>query len=271
MVSCFRRGRGQDRRLEFEETAVLHAAADRIDDLPALHDVPVQPLAAQIEEAVLQADVFRIFLVAENRHRQFRRRTQHLDLGRKHLDLPGRQIGIVGTRRAGAHLAVDPHHPFRAQRLGRLEGRAVGIGHDLGQAVMVAQVDEQQAAMIADAVAPAGDAHRLANMGVAELAAGVGAIAMHVSGIRGIAGLRAAKSAWGSVFVKASRKPRHRGIDLQTQGRKRFGRRHDQEDDKIGPPTRDPSQERPHDHRRGRCGLPDRAWAGHHLRAARRP
>ena len=60
-----------------------------------------------------------------------------------------------------------------------LEGRAVGIGHHLREAVMVAQVDEQHAAMIADAVAPAREAHGLADMLLAERAACMAAVAVH--------------------------------------------------------------------------------------------
>ena len=44
---------------------------------------------------------------------------------------------------------------------------------------MVAQVDEQQSTVVADAVAPAGQPDFLANVGFAERAAGVGTIAMH--------------------------------------------------------------------------------------------
>ena len=44
---------------------------------------------------------------------------------------------------------------------------------------MVAQVDEQHAAMVADAVAPAGQADGFADMGFAEIAAGMGAIGVH--------------------------------------------------------------------------------------------
>ena len=112
-------------------------------------------LAAQIEEAVFEPDLLRIILLAEHRHRQFGGRAQHLDLVDIDLDLAGRQISVLGAGRALAQLAVDAHHPFRAQRLGQLEGRAVGIGHHLGEPIMVAQIDEQHPAVIADAVAPA--------------------------------------------------------------------------------------------------------------------
>jgi hypothetical protein len=40
-------------------------------------------------------------------------------------------------------------------RLGDLEGGRIRVGDDLGHAVMVAQVDEQHAAMVAHAVHPA--------------------------------------------------------------------------------------------------------------------
>ena len=133
----------------------------------------MQLLAAQIEEAVFEPDLFRIFLLAEHRHRQFGGGAQHFDLVDIDFDLAGRQFGVLGAGGPLAQLAVDAHHPFRAQRLGQLEGRAVGVGHHLREAVMVAQVDEQHAAMVADAVAPAGQPHGLADVALAQRAAGV--------------------------------------------------------------------------------------------------
>src|SRR5262249_57572363 len=55
----------------------------------------------------------------------------------------------------------------------------VGVGHHLGDAVMIAQVDEQHSAMVADAVAPAGKPHLLADVICAQDAAGMGAVAVH--------------------------------------------------------------------------------------------
>ena len=152
---AFRRGRRQDRGLEFEEALLLHPLAHGIDDRAAGHDVLVQLLATEVEEAVLKPYVFRIFLLAEHRQRQFGGRPQHLDLADIDFDHAGRQFRIVGAVGAAAHLAVDPHHPFRAQLLGFLERRRIRVGHALGQAVMVAQIDEQHAAMVADTMAPA--------------------------------------------------------------------------------------------------------------------
>ena len=73
------RRRGQNRRLKLEEALLLHAAADRVDDLPALNDVSVQPLAPQVEETIFEPDFLRIFLIAEHRHRQLGGRSQYFD------------------------------------------------------------------------------------------------------------------------------------------------------------------------------------------------
>ncbi len=179
VARAFRRRRRQDRGLEFEKTLFLHPLAHGIDDRAAGHDVLVQLLATKVEETVLKPYIFRIFLLAKHRQRQFGRRPQHLDLADVKLDRAGRQIRIVGAGGAAADLAVDPHHPFRAQLFGVLEGRRIRIGDALGQAVMVAQIDEQHAAMVANTVAPAGQPDRLVDIALTERAACMGPVTMH--------------------------------------------------------------------------------------------
>src|SRR5262249_28375778 len=158
------RGRGQDRRLELEETLFLHAPPDGVDDRTAHHDVAVQPLAAQIEKTVFEPNVLRVFLLAEHWHRQLIGGPEDPHFAYVDIDGARRQVRILGTDGTSAYLAVDAHHPFGAQRLGRLERWRVGVGHHLGDAVMIAQVDEQYSAMVADAVAPAGKPHLLADV-----------------------------------------------------------------------------------------------------------
>ena len=139
----------------------------------------MQPLAPQVEEAVFQPQLFGIFLLAKNRHRQFRRRAEHLDFLDEDLDHAGRQVGIFRAGGTIANEAVDPHHPLGPQLFGILEGRAIRVGHYLRHPVMVAQVDEQQPAVVANAVAPAGQAHILAHIAFAKRAAIMSAVAMH--------------------------------------------------------------------------------------------
>ena len=117
--------------------------------------------------------------------RQFAGRPQHLDLAderprpRRSAD-PGsrcRRAAAAPCRRRA------PPIPSAASRSSLKTGR-IGIGHALGDAVMVAQVDEQQAAMVADAMAPARQPRLAADIGRAQRAAGMGAIAVHGIGAR---------------------------------------------------------------------------------------
>ena len=208
-------------------------------------------------------------MIAEHRQRQFGRRTQHLDLGREHLDQAGGQIRVLGPGGAIAHLAVDPHHPFRAQLLGILEGRAVGIDHHLGQAVMVAQVDKQQTAMVADAVDPAGQPYGRADIGLAERAAGMGAITMH----GGSSGRMRAQKWAGSAGKAHGGRALSRQGNASTVGLSICILRGETYPDGINAETKQegcrPRQIQraggPHDHRTGRGQRPARARDRHGL------
>src|SRR5262249_23512979 len=156
-----------------EEPALFHSAADRVDHLATQHDVRMQMVAAKIEEAIFEPDLFRIVLLAKNRHRQFTGRAEDLDLVDIDLDLAGRQFKILGASRTAAHLTVNTYDPFGAQGLRKLDRFAVGIGHALCEPIVVTQIDEQAPAMIANAVAPSGQPHGLSDVTVAKCAAGV--------------------------------------------------------------------------------------------------
>ena len=86
--------------------------------MTAQHDVLMQLLATQIEEAVPEPRVLRIGLVAEHRERQVARRPQNFDLSNIDLDETGRHLGVLCTERALAHPAIDTNDEFRAQFLG---------------------------------------------------------------------------------------------------------------------------------------------------------
>ena len=129
----------------------------------AQHDVGVQLLAAQIEEAVFQPRVLGIVLVAEHRQRQLAP-PGRAPRSRARRPRP-RRSACRGSRCRRGRLRTSPstrttHSERSFSACG--EGRRIRIDHALGEAVMVAQVDEQHAAMVADAVAPAGQADGLA-------------------------------------------------------------------------------------------------------------
>ena len=164
---------GEDRGGIFGETNILHRVPHGADDLGASDDIGVQRLAPQVEEAVLQADVLRIFLLARHRHRQFRCRRQNSGAPRKDLDRAGRQIGVHRASRTRLDQTVDGDDAFYPRALQHRQGRRIAVRDYLGDAVMVAQIDEQHAAMIALAVHPARQADRRALISGAEGCASV--------------------------------------------------------------------------------------------------
>ena len=159
VARAFRRRSRQDRRGELVEADLGHTATHRSNDLGAAHDVLVQRFAAQIDEAIFQANIFRIIWFSENRQRQFLGGSQHFDLGRKDFHVAGRQIRIDRIVCAGLHFTIDADNPFAANGFGNLESGRIRVGHNLGNAVMIAKIDEENAAMVTDAVNPAGQAN----------------------------------------------------------------------------------------------------------------
>ena len=89
------------------------------------------------------------------------------------LDGAGRQRGIDVLGRSGRDASFDGDHALEPDRLGDRERLRVGREHALRDAVVIPQVDEQQLAMIALAIDPAGQAHRLADVLGPKRAAGV--------------------------------------------------------------------------------------------------
>src|SRR5258708_12642659 len=86
---------GQDGGLELEETPLLHPAPQRINDLPAFHDVVVEVLATQVEETVLKPYILGIIMLAEDRHRELASRSQHLHPADEQFDPAGRQVPVL--------------------------------------------------------------------------------------------------------------------------------------------------------------------------------
>jgi hypothetical protein len=139
----------------------------------------MQAVAAQVEKAIGEPDVLGIFLIAEHRQRQFPGFGEDIDHGGENFDFARGQFGVFRAGGSGADGSINPDHPFGAQPFRRPEGRGIGIGDNLGEAIVIAQVDEQEPAMIADPVDPAGKAHLPADVRRTQLSAGVSSINMH--------------------------------------------------------------------------------------------
>ncbi|CAK0753185.1 hypothetical protein WCLP8_2410010 [uncultured Gammaproteobacteria bacterium] len=111
--------------------------------------------------------------------RHLLRRTQQGKLAHPHFDPAGRQLVVGCFWATFDHLAGNRDHRFQLERVQLAEQRAGRIEHALGQPIMVAQIDEQQAAVVAFTVHPAGQADGLASMVGAQRAAGMGAVGVH--------------------------------------------------------------------------------------------
>src|SRR6202034_2355419 len=96
----------------------------------------------------------------------------------------GRQLRVVLSRQPFANLAADAQNPFVANFLPRGENSgAIGLEDDLCQAVAVTQVDEDLVVVGAVGIDPAVENDGLADMRLAQLAAGVGSpLKGHVRG-----------------------------------------------------------------------------------------
>ncbi len=144
-----------NRRLKLAKALVPHPLTHRGNNVAAQFHAGLHFLAAQIQIAIFQPGFFRIFLLAKHLQRQFGRRPQHFDVAHKNLDLAGGDFRIDQISSAGLHLAVNPDAPFAAQFFNLGKGRRVRITQKLGNTVMIAQVDEQNATVIAHPVHPA--------------------------------------------------------------------------------------------------------------------
>ncbi len=142
----------------------------------AQHQVLLHRQPAQVDDPVLQAHRLGEVLVVELERRRLRR-VQDLDIVRQHLDLAGEQVRIVAALGAGPHESRHADHELVAQRLGDREGRdPVRIEDDLHEALAVAQVDEDDAAVVAAAVHPAHQRHGLGEVAAVDAAAVIGAL-----------------------------------------------------------------------------------------------
>ena len=173
------RARGQDGRVALHEAQVHHVPANAGNDRAAPHHVLVHALAPEVEEAVAEPHLLPVVVFAVDRQRQSLGGVLHLQRGDADLDLAGRDLGIRRLLVARDHRAGHRHHGLGLERRHRVEERLTCLGDALGDAVVVAQVHEDEVTVIAHPMDPAGEAHGGADIGRPERAAGVGTKSMH--------------------------------------------------------------------------------------------
>ncbi len=139
-------------------------------------------LAPQVQEPVAQAGFLGVVLIAEHHQRQFVRRAQNLEIADEHLDLAGGDLGVDQRAVAFLYLSVDADAPFAAHLLDLGKDRRIRVAQHLRHAVMIAQVDEQNPAMVAHAVHPAGQPDGVAHVGFTKIGAGMAAEGVHRGG-----------------------------------------------------------------------------------------
>src|SRR5437016_4631203 len=169
--------RREDRRLELGEPGRDHSPADRRDDMAPQQHVPVELLPPEVEEAVAEARLLRILGVAADLDRQGLGDREGFEVLDGELDLPRGKLRVHGLGRAGHHRPGHRDDAPGAEPFGRPQVRARALENALGQAVVVAEVDEQKAAVVALPVDPAREPRRRARVRRPELAARVGPVA----------------------------------------------------------------------------------------------
>jgi hypothetical protein len=147
-------------RLDVDETGVVEVVTHRAGDLVTQAQALRHLLAAQVDVAVLEAHLLAHVLVELERQRLGP--VERDELAREQLDLARREVRVRGAGRALADEPADLHHELVTELFGFVElGPVVGVEYHLQEAFPVAQVHEDDAAMIAAAVDPAGNRNLL--------------------------------------------------------------------------------------------------------------
>jgi hypothetical protein len=107
-------------------------------------------------------------------------RREDVDRPGMKLDVTRVEARVLGARRPPAYEPFDAHDALDVQVLHAVEGLAAVVVEDhLGLAVMVAEVDEDDAFVVPDDVYPAGESRDDAVVLGSELTASVGSIGIH--------------------------------------------------------------------------------------------
>ncbi len=178
VARALRRGFLQHRRLNFQKALLVKITACHLHDAVAQSQVALHGRAAQVEIAVLQAQLIVDLLVIGNLKRCGLRFGEHADIRDDNFNFAGGHLFVDRALVAANDIALDSEHIFRAHAERNVKQRGIDrlikcALHDTGA---VAQQQEQHAAVVARAVAPAVDDDFPSVICGAQLAAPCGAL-----------------------------------------------------------------------------------------------
>ena len=172
IARAFRGAECHRRCPDVDEPLLLHRIADGGDRRRGETQVALHAVAPQVEVAVAKACRLLDSLVVEL-ERQRLRTGDDLELADLDLDFASGNVRIDGLGRAANHVTARMYDELGADVVCDLCSfrRMVGVDDQLDDAGVIAQVDEDQSAVIAAARDPAGDRDRLCDTLGADLAA----------------------------------------------------------------------------------------------------
>ena len=162
VARALRRAAGHARSPDVDEALLVHRAPDRRDHVRREPHVPLHALAPKVEVAVAQPDVLVDVLLVELEGQRVGARDD-LELVDLDLDRAGREVRVDGVGRPGDDLAPRAQDELAADVVGDRGclGGAVGVDDELDEPRVVAQVDEDETAVISPTRGPAGEGQPL--------------------------------------------------------------------------------------------------------------
>ena len=201
------------RRPHVDESLLFHRTANRGDHGGREAQVALHAIAAQVEIAVAKTRRLLDALVVEL-ERQGLRARDDLELVHLDLDLSRRDVRVHGLGCAAHDFAPCVHDELGTDLVRDLRGlgRPLGIDDELDDARVIAQVDEDQPAVVAAARDPPGDVDRLAHalgghLAGVEIAPGVHPVILSTTVSSGA--LKSSRPCWRTVAFSPSTRTVH--------------------------------------------------------------
>ncbi len=149
-------GAGHEGRLDFEEALGDEVVADGHGDATAERKIRLHLSPAQVEVAILQAHLFVGDGVFGGREGRRLGLVEQKQFAGDDLDLAGGHVGVVEPLATAADASLDGDDVLRTRGVGfGVGGFDLLVDHDLRDAGAVAQIEEDEAAVVAAAVDPA--------------------------------------------------------------------------------------------------------------------